>query len=367
MVFRGKYESHLREIIRINRKKGQSLKQLADVNNLSLSTVKRILKEKVKEDINGESAPKGKKNRVGRPRAVTKRDERKLLREIQRLRAEDGNGYFSLNELRAAAGLIHIPLYTIRRVLNRNGYQMLAARKKGILLASDLKKRTRFAKMMKSSYRKDVWSKEITFYLDGKSFVHKTNPFSSARNPRGRIWRKRNEGTERGCTAKGSKSGTGGKNVHLIVCISHGHGVCAVEKYDKMDGQYFTSFVTRRFPVLFDKFKKTSRKLWIQDGDPSQNCKTARTAWENLGANLISIPARSPDLNPIENVFNLAVKHLNKDTVEKLITRETYDEFVNRVINILFNIPVRIIDKTIESVGKRIEMVIKNKGKRLNY
>ena len=87
MVFRGKYESHLREIIRINRKKGQSLKQLADVNNLSLSTVKRILKEKVKEDINGESAPKGKKNRVGRPRAVTKRDERKLLREIQRLRA----------------------------------------------------------------------------------------------------------------------------------------------------------------------------------------------------------------------------------------------------------------------------------------
>ena len=61
----------------------------------------------------------------------------------------------------------------------------------------------------------------------------------------------------------------------LLVCISHGKGVCLVEEYDKMDGRYFTSFVQRQFPKLFAQNSKTSKKLLVQDGDPSQNCKSA--------------------------------------------------------------------------------------------
>ena len=59
-----------------------------------------------------------------------------------------------------------------------------------------------------------------------------------------------------------------GKNVYLLVCM-HCKGVCLVEKYDKMDGRYFTSFVHRQFPKLFAQNSKTPKKLWIQDGDPS--------------------------------------------------------------------------------------------------
>lgn len=366
MVFRGKYDDHLRETIRKKRKKGLSISKLQELFCVSRSAVKRILKEKKPSKRNND-VNSGACRMVGRPRSVDRRSERKLIHEIQRFRDQDGGGAFTLNELRANAGLHHVPLSTIRRVLNRNNYYCLAARRKGMLMTSDLKKRYRFARKMKKNYRRDVWSKEITFYLDAKSFVYKRNPFSCVKNPKGRIWRTKKQGQEKGCTAKGSKTGTGGRNVHLLVCISHGHGVCAVQKYEKMNGKYFTSYVKRKFPVLFQHFNKTRDKLWIQDGDPSQNCKSARAAWTSLGAKLINIPPRSPDVNPIENVFHLAVKALNRDTEENVITSETYEQFVNRITSILFNLPVSVINKTIESVSKRIDLIIANKGKRLKY
>ena len=91
-------------------------------------------------------------------------------------------------------------------------------------------------------------------------------------------------------------------------------------------------FVQRQFPKLFAQNSKTPRKLWIQDGNLSKNCKSARLAWEELGANLLKIPPRSPDLNPIENVFHLASQSLNRETIARSITKETYEEFSSRVI-----------------------------------
>ena len=40
------------------------------------------------------------------------------------------------------------------------------------------------------------------------------------------------------------------------------------------------------------------------DNDPSQRSKLARDALHDVGAEGLDIPPRSPDLNPIENVFN---------------------------------------------------------------
>ena len=50
--------------------------------------------------------------------------------------------------------------------------------------------------------------------------------------------------------------------------------------------------------------------MFVQDGDPSQNSKAAKTALDKIGAVQFSIPPRSPDLNPIENAFNLVEKKI---------------------------------------------------------
>ena len=45
-------------------------------------------------------------------------------------------------------------------------------------------------------------------------------------------------------------------------------------------------------------------KLFLQDGNPIQNSKKANRAFDAIGCKLFAIPARSPDVNPIENIFN---------------------------------------------------------------
>ena len=64
---------------------------------------------------------------------------------------------------------------------------------------------------MKREHTGDFWTKEIAFYLDGVSFVHRYNPADQVHAPKGRIWRKDDEGLAFGCTAKGLHCGTRGR------------------------------------------------------------------------------------------------------------------------------------------------------------
>jgi len=101
---------------------------------------------------------------------------------------------------------------------------------------------------------------------------------------------------------------------------------------------------------------------WLQDGDPRQNAKTAQKAWKKLGCTMFGIPARSPDLNPIENMFHIIRRKLKDDALDRRIEKETYAEFCTRVAETIQSTSPAFIDKTISSLPKRIEAVIKNKG-----
>ena len=82
---------------------------------------------------------------------------------------------------------------------------------------------------------------------------------------------------------------------------------------------------------------------------------------------LLKIPPRSPDLNPIENIFNLASRKLEKDALQQGITPETYDEFCDRVERTICSIFQGVIDKTIQSMNGRIADIIRNNGERPKY
>ena len=50
-----------------------------------------------------------------------------------------------------------------------------------------------------------------------------------------------------------------------------------------------------------------------------------------VDARKFAIPARSPDLNPIENVFHNVKRQLQDDALSKRITKEPYSQFCARV------------------------------------
>ena len=107
--------------------------------------------------------------------------------------------------------------------------------------------------------------------------------------------------------------------------------------------------------------------MFVQDGDPSQNSKAAKTALGKIGAVQFSITPPSPDHNPIENVLNLLDKKLSSDAVKHSISKETYAKFVERDENTIFSYPVETIDNIIKSMPKRISQVIQSKVHRLKY
>ena len=82
---------------------------------------------------------------------------------------------------------------------------------------------------------------------------------------------------------------------------------------------------------------------------------------------MFSIPPRYPDINQIENFFHLVKKQLNRDALEQNITQESDRQFSDRVKETILSFPVATIDNIIESMDKRMNMIIKKKGKRLQY
>ena len=53
---------------------------------------------------------------------------------------------------------------------------------------------------------------------------------------------------------------------------------------------------------------------------------------------------------------------LKKDTINQNITKETYKEFQQRVIQTMKSIPLEYINTLIASINKQLNLVIANKG-----
>ena len=111
-------------------------------------------------------------NNPGRPKRLTERHERNIIRAVHRLRISIG--FFTAKRLRFEAGIpATTSMWTIRRVLNRHGYRYLQSRRKDILTRKNAYKRLEFARRMKR-LSSSFWKHCISFYFDGKSFVHET-------------------------------------------------------------------------------------------------------------------------------------------------------------------------------------------------
>lgn len=302
----------------------------------------------------------------GRPRALRERDLRIIVRTVMRMRLEYDS--FSATSIQEESGITHCTSRTFRRALNQLGFHYLHARKKGLVSAADRKKRLAFART-NVTREEEFWRTGIAFYFDGVGFAHKRNPYSEARSIQAMAWRKPNEGLSN--TTKGKKEGTGGSVASFFVAISYGHGVVLCKHVpwnNSLTGEKFASFVEKMFPQVFDNCgAQVEGSMFLQDGDPKQNSGVAREAWLKLGCEMFAIPARSPDLNPIENIFHLIRKELRKEALDFRITQETYAQFCKRVAKKIRSFPIDTINKTIDSMKGRLEKVISGKGHRTKY
>ena len=326
---------------------------------------KSTICEHMKKPIGGDAVFDKRKNNHGRPRLLTEKDDRRIRRSFKKNRKAEGS--FTSPRVQVTSGTESVSNRTIRRSLNRQGYHYRNTRKKGVLLETDLKKRLAFCrKARRLKLRSEFWRHGISFYLDGKGFEYKSNPFDQARSPAPREWLRDDESLSIGCTAKGKKEGA--RNANFMVGIAYDVGVVlCTQYYGQITGEKFAKIVRLGFDDAFKACKEPCARCILMDNCTRQNSRVANTAIREKGSIKMKIPARSPDLNPIENFFHLVQKEMKGQALQQKIQKQSFEEFSTRCISTMRNFPAVEINKIIDSMSKRINLMIKSKGQRIKY
>lgn len=302
---------------------------------------------------------------IGRPSKLSALDRKNIKKAIYQLREEVG--MFNSRRVACEAAVEQkVCNRTVRRAMKKHGFKWANARRKGQLSMEDEKARLRWARSkVRDGVTQEFWNHEVSLYMDAVGFVFKTNPYDQARAPKGKVWRLASEGLARNCTAKLNKAGT--VQVKFMVGISYDRGVVLCESYKDLNGVKFSKMMDACLPQAFNLSINPYSRLYLQDGCPIQNSAIAQEILGFLNAKLVSIPARSPDLNPIENLFHLVGREVERDSIARKLTSQTIEEFEERVRNIIVNFDTQTINRCIGNMDRRIREVIRRKGGRTAY
>ena len=152
-----------------------------------------------------------------------------------------------------------------------------------------------------------------------------------------------------------------------MVGMTYNEGVTmCVPLRKKMSGAYFAEIIDKHLTKALDASCNRSRRI-LQDGCPCQNSRQARRRLDRRNIKLLKIPPRSPDLNPIENLFNQIRGVIKKSSLNGHITRETREEFTERAQNLIKSFDVERINNLIDSMPKRLKYLDLLRGQRTRY
>ena len=115
-----------------------------------------------------------------------------------------------------------------------------------------------------------------------------------------------------------------------------------------MNAEFYVEILERHIPEI----RKLMGRHWRlqQDNDPKHTSRLAQSFINENIPELLDWPANSPDLNPIENLWNLVKKDLIQFMVEKWNS-----------------IPNSVLKNLVNSMKRRCELIIENNGERISY
>ena len=148
----------------------------------------------------------------------------------------------------------------------------------------------------------------------------------------------------------------------------HTSGVVLCAEYlGSVTGQKVADIVNDHFENAFSMSVSPRGRRVLMDGCPRQHSKLACKAFDARNAKIFKIPARSPDSNPLENFFHTIKEVLKTEARTNKIIKETMEQFRERACKAILRYPCSKIDKIIESMDKRVTMVLESEGRRIKY
>ena len=286
---------------------------------------------------------------AGRPKSLSKRDKRTICR------IADSNGVDNAETITRIASNdydIRVSTQTIRRALKEAGYRSVKKVKKPKLTAKQKRDRLDFA-ITHRDWTPEDWE-QVVF-----SDETKVNRISSD----GLYWTwKHNERTPDSKLEKPAVKHGGGRIMVWSCFTRKGVGYCTLIE-GNMDQKLYKDILRDDLVETLRYYKlRKSEIIFQHDNDPKHTAKSVQN-WLAKKFTVLKWPSNSPDLNPIEHLWNQVKRKLQDYETIPTSCKELWERFQlewNRI-------PVERCQALYESMPKRMEAVIAAKGGATKY
>jgi len=126
-----------------------------------------------------------------------------------------------------------------------------------------------------------------------------------------------------------------------------------------MDAAFYVDILRRQLPEIEDLLGDEWR--FQQDNDPKHTSRLAKNFLRDNMPEIIDWPSNSPDLNPIENLWSIV-----KRNVERKMPKNVSD-LRRFMVEEWDDIPRSTLIGLVRSMKRRCELVIECNGERISY
>ena len=280
-------------------------------------------------------------HRGGRPRKISQRLDRIIVKELKK------DPFLSSTKLTEKLEL-QISNRTVRRRANDAKLFSRIPAKKSLTSFKNRKLTLAFAEAHQN-WTVDQW-KNILF-----SDESKYNLFGS--DGKKRVWRPKNTRFNTKYTKKSVKHGTSAMVWGCFLALGTG----LIHKVNGIMDRFVYKDIMEDVMLPHTEWEMPLKWIFQQDNDPKHKSKVVKQWFKDKNITIMEWPAQSPDLNPIENLWEIIDNKIERANVK---TSEELFEQINKAWR---EIDMRIVDSLIESMPRRMKAVIKSKGGPTKY
>jgi len=323
-------------------KGGHSERDIVSILEFPKTTIHDTI-ERYKKENQISDAP-----RSGRPPKLSERNIRELVKIVKEDRQQ------SLREITEKfndLSIVSVSSYTVQHTLHNEGFFGRAGKRKPLVSEVNCKKRLEWCKTRKNwdlEWNKIIWSDESRFLLFQNDAHHW-------------VWRRPHEKYDVNCLIPTVKSGNQG--IMVWGCFIRNKIGPLIQVSGKITGSVYIEVLENHLLPFINELDNNLEYDFQDDNAPVHCAKIVKQWMQNNSVKNIPWPAQSPDLNPIEHLWDVLERKVRKhDPHPKNLT-----ELMAVLEEEWYKIEPVVLENLVDSMPRRVQAVIDSHGNPTKY